>query len=64
MREVWFWQDGEIHVYVLANARYERSEASVLVPGLDSALVARLVELPTVSEAVRALREALRGRVH
>lgn len=57
--EVWFWRDDAIRVYVLAGDRYEEAERSKVLPGIDLALVASLLDRPTVLQAVRALREAL-----
>lgn len=57
--EVWFWKDDAIRVYRLGGGRYEESERSGLLPGLDLALVASLLDRPTVTQAVRAFREAL-----
>lgn len=58
--EVWFWQDGRIDVYVLRGDRYEPGTRSALFPDLDLALVCSLLDRPTTSQAVRALRDALR----
>lgn len=60
VREVWFWDDGEIHIYELGANDYERRDRSAFLPDLDLALVCRLVELPTINDAVHALRSALR----
>lgn len=57
--EVWFWKDDEIRVFVLAGDRYEESERSRVFPNLDLKLIASLLEYPTATQAVRALREAL-----
>lgn len=61
--DVWFWIDGAITVHVLGSAGYESCARSARLPSLDLELVARLLELPTPNEAVRALREALAGHV-
>jgi len=57
--EVWFWKDDAIRVFVLAGDRYEQSERSRIFPGLDLGLIAGLLDRPTATQAVRALREAL-----
>lgn len=57
--EVWFWRDDAIRVYVLSGDRYEEAKSSKIFPGLDLGLVAALLDRPTVTQAVRALREAL-----
>ena len=60
VREVWFWEAGELLVFVLEGDRYERRASSTLVPDLDLALVARLVDRPTINDAVRELRAAMK----
>ena len=62
IREVWFWDEGAISVYVLGEGGYERREASACVPEVDLALIASLVETPKQNEAIRLLREALAAR--
>jgi len=57
--EVWFWKDDAIRVYQLAGDRFEEAEGSGLFPDLDLALLTRLLDSPTLLQAVRALREAL-----
>jgi len=60
VREVWFWEGGEILVFLLEGDRYERRAKSTFVPDLDLSLVARLVEQPTINDAVRELRAAMK----
>jgi Uma2 family endonuclease len=60
--EVWVWQKGVIHVHVLRGERYEEVAASELLPDLDLNLVASLLDRPTLTQAVRDLRAAARGR--
>ena len=59
--EVWFWRDGRIDVHVLRGERYERSSRSALFPDFDLELVCSLLDRPTALQAVKALRDALRG---
>src|SRR5262245_22448626 len=59
--EVWIWEDDEIHLFALANDGYERVTRSRVLPGIDVALLTSLLERPTALQAVKALREALRG---
>ena len=61
VREVWFWEDGEITVHVLGPNGYQPRDASMVVPGIDLALVARFVDEPVPSKAIRAYTEALRA---
>jgi Uma2 family endonuclease len=53
--EVWFWREGRIDAYVLRDGRYESSSVSLVVPGLDLELVARLATA-SPAEALAALR--------
>jgi Uma2 family endonuclease len=59
VREVWIWHDERIDVFVWLNGKYERRSASECLPGLDLELVTKLLEQPTVTHAIRALRSAL-----
>ncbi len=55
--EVWFWREGRIDAYVLRDGRYQPSSVSLVVPGLDLHLVARLA-MASPAEALAALRES------
>jgi Uma2 family endonuclease len=59
VKELWIWERGAITCYGLKGERYARQAKSRVLPGLDLALVARLVQLPSQREAVRTLRKAL-----
>jgi Uma2 family endonuclease len=59
--EVWFWIDGEIQVHVLTGDAYVRRDASVMVPGIDLALLASYVDEPLLSTAMRAYRQRLQN---
>jgi Uma2 family endonuclease len=59
--EVWFWKEGRIEVHVLQKDRYERTDRSWLFSDLDLGLVCSLLDRPTALQAVKALRETLRG---
>ncbi len=60
VREVWRWEDGVIEVWVLRGGAYVRRPASAVLPDVDLALLARLLEEPTQTAAVRQLRATLR----
>jgi Uma2 family endonuclease len=60
--EVWFWRRGVIEVYVLAGDDFERSEHSVVLPDLDLALVASMLDRDTLTQAVRDFRAALAAK--
>jgi len=59
VREVWFWKDEQIRVYVLCDGAYVQQATSEQVPGLDLALVCKLVERPTINDAIRELMATL-----
>lgn len=58
--EVWFWRRGEVLIYRLAGTAYERRERSEALPGLDVAGLARFLERPNQTEAVKAFLASLR----
>jgi Uma2 family endonuclease len=58
--EVWFWRRGQILIYRLAGAAYERCPRSEALPGLDVAGLARFVERRNQTEAVKAFLASLR----
>lgn len=60
VREVWFWRDGAIEIFVLRPTGYRRSTRSRALPGLDVAFLASFVG-SSQARAVRAFRAALRG---
>jgi Uma2 family endonuclease len=59
--EVWFWKDGRIIVHVLHEDEYQQVDRSHLFPELDLRLLCSLLDRPTALQAVRALRDHLRG---
>lgn len=59
--EVWTWKDERIEVHVLTEDRFERVERSRLFPDLDLDLLVSLLDRPTATQAVRALRETFAG---
>ena len=54
--EVWFWRDGRISVWLLADGRYEEAQRSLLFPDLDRAFLCSLIDRPTALQAVKAMR--------
>ena len=58
--EVWFWQKSALRFFVLQDQGYLASARSRLLPDLDPALIARCMGEPSQTQAVRALRAALR----
>ena len=57
--EVWFWIAGAISVHVLTDRGYEPRERSTCLPKIDLALICRFVDVPTQSDAVKLLRDAI-----
>jgi Uma2 family endonuclease len=62
VKEVWFWDDGVIAVYVLGPAGYTAQARSLLVADLDLVLVCELIEDPSSLNAKRRLRDAIQPR--
>jgi len=62
VREVWFWIERKIQVYVLGAAGYKRVTGSSLFPGLDIELLTKFLDQPVASRAIRAYRDALRKK--
>jgi Uma2 family endonuclease len=60
-REVWFWKAGVLSFHVLRGEHYTRASKSTILPKLDPALVTRCMDAPSQTEAVKALRRALRA---
>ncbi len=59
--EVWFWKDGILTVHVLSAGHYQPAERSVLMPGLDLALLCTFLDRNSATEAMRDFRDALRA---
>lgn len=59
IREVWFWENDEITVFVLEGKEYVARAASELLAGADIALLCRLAAVVPVSAAVAELHEIL-----
>jgi Uma2 family endonuclease len=65
VREVWFWIDEALAIYVLGNGGYAKQRSSKLLPDLDLADFARRVLATDPSkqtETIRAYRKSLRAR--
>jgi Uma2 family endonuclease len=59
--EVWVWErDAGLRVFALREGRYEQAVRSAFFPDLDVTWFARFLDQPTQTQAVRALRAALR----
>lgn len=62
VREVWIWQEGAVTVHALRADSYVPLAVSEILPGVDVGLLGEMLEVPTQSAAVRALRTRLRSR--
>jgi Uma2 family endonuclease len=58
--EVWFWQKGALRFFLFEEGVYLSGTRSRLLPDLDPALIARCMGESSQTQAVRALRAALR----
>jgi Uma2 family endonuclease len=61
VREVWIWQDGTLRFYLLQEGAYLAGTRSGLLPDLDPGLIARCMDAPSQTQALKLLRAALRG---
>jgi Uma2 family endonuclease len=62
VREVWMLdRSHRLQMYALRQERYERVEASEVLPDLDLAWLASFLDHESQSQAVRALRSAMRS---
>lgn len=59
VREVWYWREGRIEPYLLRGERYRLAARSKVLPGIDLAEVASLLDRPSASREYNA---ALRKR--
>ncbi|MEO8700051.1 MAG: Uma2 family endonuclease [Kofleriaceae bacterium] len=59
VREVWFWDDDAISIYVLDVGAYSKRVHSVWLPDLATDVVRRLEQLGTLNEMVAALKATL-----
>lgn len=59
--EVWFYERGNLRFFVLRGEQYEPVARSELLPGVDPELFIRCMAEPTQSDAVGALRRAVRA---
>jgi Uma2 family endonuclease len=62
VRELWFWRGGRITAYALRGEAYEELAGSEVLPGIDLAELASLVDRPTTSQAIREYRALLARR--
>lgn len=61
VREVWYWSRGVIQPYELIDEQYQAIDASKVLPGINLRELARFIDSPTMSHAIREYRKALTG---
>ncbi|MFP4652631.1 MAG: Uma2 family endonuclease [Phormidium sp.] len=59
--EVWFWQRGQLEIYVLSESRYQKSDRSAQLPDLPISQLTQQVTSSNPLEAVLAFRQGLQG---
>lgn len=64
VREVWYWRAGQIQTYRLRGERYRRTSRSRVLPGIDLVALARFLDRPSASRAMREYRALLERRKH
>lgn len=57
--EVWIWQAGQLHLYVLNKNNYSPAKTSQLLPDLDIKQFVAHIEMPDQYDAVQAFRRTL-----
>jgi Uma2 family endonuclease len=60
VHEIWFWEEGRIHVHVLRGTHYETAPASEALAGIDLVQLVSFLDRPTASRAIRDYVAALR----
>jgi Uma2 family endonuclease len=60
VREVWIWRRGKLTAYTLRGESYEPVSESRVLPGIDLAQLASVLDQPTESDAIDAYRDLLR----
>ncbi len=59
--EVWFWQNGDLSLYVLRSNKYLEVSQSSVLPALDITLLTRCINTTSHTQALREFRQALQG---
>lgn len=62
VREVWLWKRGRLLLFEHHSEGYRPLERSAVIPQLDLELIVRCMPIPSQRDAVKTLREILRGR--
>lgn len=61
VREVWYWSRGNIQPYELVDEQYQAIDASKVLAGINLRELARFIDSPSTSHAIREYRKALTG---
>ena len=59
VREVWFWRRGRLSVHKLSGEAYAEIEESQVLPGIDLEELARFLDRPSTSQAIKEYRASL-----
>lgn len=59
--EVWFWQNGNLSLYVLRSNKYLEVSQSSVLPALDITLLTRCINTTSHTQALREFRQALQS---
>lgn len=59
VREVWYWSRGRIQPYELVQEQYRAIEQSKVLAGIDLGQLARFIDSPSTSHAIREYRMSL-----
>jgi len=62
VRELWFWRKGRITVHALRAGGYEEIATSEVLAGIDLVELTSFLDRPTMSQAIREYRAAVRAR--
>ncbi len=55
--EVWIWEKGELHAFVLTGDKYSPVSESLVLPGIELKVVQELVEVKPHSKAIREFQK-------
>jgi len=61
VREVWYWSRGRIQPHELVDEQYQAIDASKVLAGINLRELARFIDSPSTSHAIREYRKALTG---
>ncbi len=59
VKEVWLWQNDQLHIYYLENEQYSLKEKSQLLPNLDLNLLCQFIEHPNPRLAMKEFRQLI-----